>query len=261
MVNSSLSKCLSTFSPISLQEMTAVKLMNRVDTKYVCRLDQLPDILLRASNANYLVQEVEGSRIASYFTTYYDTDNLEMYLRHHDRQLTRQKIRIRTYQDTNETFLEVKRKLNIGRTKKKRIRIGDVTSSEEQIRAFLMAKSDYVWENLHPTLQTNFQRITLVNEVRTERLTIDMNLQFAGLDTNETSGQEVKTLGEGNAVIIELKRDGMETSEMQHILQELRIKPMKISKYCMGIVLTHDDVKKNRFKSKLRKVDKLMQTL
>ena len=130
MENSTLSKCLSTYSPISLDEMESVKLMNRVDTKYVCHESQLPAILAQAAE-NYRVQEVAGKRVATYDTVYYDTDGLEMYLRHHDQQLTRRKVRIRTYLDTGAEFLEIKKKNNRGRTKKKRIEVnGDAALND-----------------------------------------------------------------------------------------------------------------------------------
>ena len=103
MVNSILSKCLSTYSPISLDEMDSVKLMNRVDTKYVCHEAQIPAIL-EAAKDDYRVQEVIGKRIATYDTVYYDTDGLEMYMRHHDQQLNRRKVRIRTYMDTGAEY-------------------------------------------------------------------------------------------------------------------------------------------------------------
>ena len=108
------------FEPISLAQMESVKLMNRIDTKYAVSRAVLPAIL-EAAKADYYVQEIDGKRIATYDTMYYDTESLDMYVRHHDRQLVRQKIRIRQYVDSDLTFLEIKRKNNKGRTKKKRI--------------------------------------------------------------------------------------------------------------------------------------------
>ena len=87
--------CLSQFSPISLSEMESVKLMNRIDTKYAVPLSVLPSILEMAKE-EYYAQEIDGKRIATYDTMYYDTEDMDMYLRHHDRQLVRQKIRART---------------------------------------------------------------------------------------------------------------------------------------------------------------------
>ena len=64
----------------------------------------------------------------------------------------------------------------------------------------------------------------------------------------------------GDLVVIELKRDGNCPSEMLDILRQLRIKPTKMSKYCIGIALTNAEVKNNRFRPKLRLLDKMKQT-
>ncbi len=244
MVNSILSKCLSTYSPISLDEMESVKLMNRVDTKYVCHEAQIPAIL-EAAKDDYRVQEVIGKRIATYDTVYYDTDGLEMYMRHHDQQLNRRKVRIRTYMDTGAEYLEVKKKNNRGRTKKKRIDYKTDTATD-----FIAKHTPYNWSDLHPAERTAFERITLVNKEKTERLTMDFNLRFEAMTSHEKADL-------GPTVIIELKRDGLKPSKMQHILRDLRIFPMKISKYCIGVSMTIPQVKHNRFKEKLVKLNKL----
>jgi hypothetical protein len=57
-------------------------------------------------------------------------------------------------------------------------------------------------------------------------------------------------------VIVELKQDGMCYSPMKQIMLDLRVKKLKVSKYCIGVVLTTPEVKSNRFKRKLRQVRK-----
>ena len=37
----------------------------------------------------------------------------------------------------------------------------------------------------------------------------------------------------------------------------MRIRPFKVSKYCIGTCLTQPSVKQNRFKKKLRRMEKL----
>ena len=253
------------FEPISLAQMESVKLMNRIDTKYAVPRAVLP-LILEAAKADYFVQEIDGKRIATYDTMYYDTEELDMYVRHHDRQLVRQKIRVRQYVDSNLTFLEIKRKNNKGRTSKKRITVpgfaitADTPSvlkhkrkDDEQVTVagFIDAKSRYEWSEITPHLWTKFHRITLVNKAKTERLTIDMDLIW----DNVVSGEK-KTFAE--LVIIELKRDGNVPSKMTHIMLDHRIHPLKISKYCIGTALTTPSIKKNRFKSKIRKITKLL---
>ena len=165
--------------------MESVKLMNRIDTKYAVSLSVLP-ALLKAAKEDYFAQEIDGKRISTYDTMYYDTESLDMYIRHHDRQLVRQKIRVRQYVESDLTFLEIKRKNNKGRTKKKRIAVpgfditgetfGEAKREVWSVEDFIAAKSRYVWSELSPHLSTKFHRITLVNKAKTERLTIDMDL-------------------------------------------------------------------------------------
>lgn len=252
---------LSQFCPISLAEMESVKLMNRIDTKYVVTIRQLPVILQMAKN-DYYAQEINGVRLATYDTIYYDTDSLDMYIRHHDRQLVRQKIRIRQYVDSKLTFLEIKRKNNKGRTKKKRITIPGFNPAPDTIghgkenisvADFVAAKSQYTWNCISPKLRTAFSRITLVNKAKTERLTIDLNLLWDNQVTDEQKSY-------ADLVIIELKRNGNVPSPMLHIMQSLRIRPLKISKYCIGTALTTPHLKRNRFKAKIRKIEKLLNT-
>ena len=257
--------CLSQFSPISLSEMEGVKLMNRIDTKYAVPIAVLPSILEMAKK-EYYAQEIDGKRIATYDTMYYDTEDMDMYLRHHDRQLVRQKIRVRQYVDSNLTFLEIKRKNNKGRTKKKRIVVPgfDICAEtksilkhkrrpdeEVTVAGFIDTKSRYTWDSISPHLWTKFHRITLVNKAKTERLTIDMDLVW----DNVVSGE---VMSFSDLVIIELKRDGNVPSRMTDIMLAHRVHPFKISKYCIGTALTTPGLKRNRFKKKIRSIVKLL---
>lgn len=248
-----LHKLLDTFEPISLEEMDVVKLMNRVDTKYIASRSQLADIL-RMAQKDYFAQQIDGKRITQYDTLYYDTPELSMYIRHHDRHLVRQKVRIRTYVDSDGlTFLEIKDKNNKGKTKKKRIAVSDqgvLLHPDEEVSAFMTKRCWYEWRELLPELRTAFSRITLVNKGKTERLTIDLNLVWSNVQTGIDKTYE-------DLVIIELKRDGNTYSPMLRIMNELRIKPMKISKYCVGTALTNESVKRNRFKAKIRKIERI----
>jgi len=104
---------------------------------------------------------------------------------------------------------------------------------------------------LREKLENRFDRITLVNNRKTERLTIDTNLRFHNLVT----GQNCDLTG---IAIIELKRDGLIDSPILALLQQLRIMPSGFSKYCMGSALTNPQLKRNLFKVRLRMVDRLL---
>ncbi len=233
--------------------MGKVKLMNRVDTKFLVTSEQLSEILIML-NKKYYVQSVDDKLIANYNTLYYDTPDVKMYVEHHNRKLTRQKLRARIYTDSGIAFCEIKNKNNKGRTKKKRINIqtGDFYKmlENQEARNFIIENLRYDINNLFPQLENKFERITLVNYEKTERLTIDMNVRLINLVTKREACIP-------RLVIIELKQDGLCKSFFRDVLMELRIKPKKISKYCLGTVLTNSNVKINRFKPKLRYIEKL----
>ncbi len=249
---------LGSYAPISLAEMERVKLMNRIDTKYILPRSILPSILQDAQDA-YFVQEIDDNYIASYDTLYYDTPDLEMYMLHHDRHLVRQKIRVRRYVESDLTFLEIKRKTNKGRTKKKRVRVDGFAlhhdmqgygKTEMPVGAFIDQYSNYHLVHLSPHLRTLFQRITLVNKTQKERLTIDINLRWE----NQITGNKAEY---PDLVILELKSDGHIRTKMAEILLAHHIHPFKISKYCVGTVLTTPHIKHNRFKTKIRRIEKM----
>jgi len=243
--------------PITLEEMDSIKLLNRVDSKFLTTEKTLERALEMAADKGYRALVIEGSKISPYDTLYYDTPELRMYTEHRRGKLTRKKVRVRTYVATGITFLEIKRKNNKGRTKKKRIQVpaGEMSDFRADAEAcgFLLEKSGYEVGEIAPKLYTRFRRITLVNPEKTERLTIDMSLEFENFE----SGAK-KSLGP--AVIIELKQDGLADSRIRHILSELRVKPVRISKYCIGTSLAVPSALPGRFRGKIHYIEKLIGT-
>lgn len=249
-----LDEVLPAMAPISLEEMNSVKLMNRTDTKYLLNR-RILDSLAEHWSSSFYVQEVSGSRIAHYRTLYFDTSDAMTYTIHHNQHLHRQKIRQREYVDTGTVFCEVKNKVNTGRTKKKRMEIpatewGSLYNLPEMAQ-FLKEKVWLTQESLTPRLQNRFSRITLVNKAKTERVTIDSEIRFQ----HKINGREAEVPG---LVIVEVKQDGNQPSDFKRILQEARVQQRGLSKYCLGMLLTDDNIKYNRFKDKIRYVSKLI---
>ena len=241
---------IQTFAPITLAEMSSVKLMNRTDTKFVTTLPRLMQLLEMARD-DYFVQDIDGERNMLYDTTYFDTLHFDMYQLHQTGHAGRQKIRFRTYVSSHLQFMEVKTKNNKGRTKKKRIEVGDMDLTDPTKREFLSQTLHYDVDQLQAHTHNFFRRITLVNRAKTERLTIDTSLQFHNLLTGEDRDM-------GPLVIIELKRDGLVFSPVLNMLRQLRIHPHGFSKYCMGAAMTNDALPLHRFKFKLRDIDKIL---
>ncbi len=242
---------LSQMDPISLEQMSGIKLMNRIDTKYLVDVRRLPALLDKAKS-DYYVQEIAGKRKAFYRTLYWDTADADMYTIHHDRKLNRQKIRVREYVESNLTFLEIKNKSNKGRTKKIRISVAneDIKSQTESVD-FINEKANYGIDEISGRLRNQFSRITLVNKGKTERLTIDVNIKFDNCVTGNKN-----TIP--NLCIVEVKRDGNVYSPFTSYMADFRIKKKSISKYCLGMILTDPSLKQNRFKMKLRYIEKML---
>ena len=246
-----LRRILDDFDTISLDEMGKVKLMNRIDTKYVVSVAQLMSILSSMKD-NYRIQVVESQEIASYRTVYFDTENAIMYLMHQNGRKTREKIRVRTYVDSALTFLEVKNKNNHGRTKKTRITVQSTeTLAQDGADDFLSTNAWYRLSELSPRLENQFGRITLVDKNLTERLTIDLGISFI----NKKNGRKASL---PEIAVVELKREGLKPSFALDVLKNNRIQKASFSKYCMGCALTDDTLKQNLFKPKIRNIHKVL---
>lgn len=247
-----ISESLSRMQPISLDDMKSIRLMNRIDTKFVTSKRQLAQLLTMVSD-KYYVQQVKADRISPYRTTYFDTEDYIQYFQHHNRHSSRTKVRVRTYLSSGDlTFLEVKRKNNHARTKKKRIQIQSLETAfqTEGAAELVFERTGLELSCMHPVVQNEFDRITLVNFGKTERLTIDSNLRFHNLDTAIDCDAD-------NLVVIELKRDGNVFSPIIDILRDLHIQPTGFSKCCLGMCMTDPALKKNNFKQKLRMLEKI----
>lgn len=244
-------KSVEQLAPITLPEMKCIKLMNRTDTKFVTSKAMLVK-LLQLVQGSYFAQHIGENCISHYRTIYWDTDDYHFYTQHQCGHAPRQKVRVRTYMDSLETFLEVKTKNNKKRTKKKRISVPAPDRLGAEGADFVMERTKMPLATMHPALQNQFSRITLVNYGKTERLTIDFNVCFRNFDTARESGT-------ADLVIIELKRDGNVPSPILEILRQLRIKPSGFSKYCIGTVLTNNKIRQNLFKLKLRRISRLIR--
>lgn len=269
---------------LDLDRIAAVRLMNRVDTKYLVDERRCMELLERAAD-QYYVQIIDDCRACRYATLYYDTPQWDMYHLHHNRRLTRQKIRTRTYVETGVTYLEVKNKSNKGRTHKRRMALDRslfaAAATDTAAADFLRREARYAPETLSPSLATRFVRVTLVNRAMTERLTIDFDLHFDNVRAADGGNKDMNGRGNngirgvdngsgpaaaasfghtaslGRLVVIELKQDALAPSPMKQLLAQLRVKPFKLSKYCIGEALTNPLVKHNRFKAKIRAIGKM----
>jgi hypothetical protein len=222
--------------------MDGVKLMDRTDTKFCFNAALLPEVLDRVAPF-YHCLEIKSKRVSTYHTLYYDSSNLMLYMKHHNGELNRYKIRHRTYIDSGTGFLEVKFKNNKGRTIKERIKEETpAISFGGEAYNFLSGELPFSPGLLKPVVWVNYNRITLVNKASAERVTIDIKLEFK-------KDGEIICLDE--LVIAEVKQEKRRASPFLETMKKLHVREGSISKYCFAIAFTHRGIKKNNFKEKL----------
>ena len=239
-----LSTLLSPFETVSLQELDKINLMNRVDTKFVFSLDDLTKILPELING-YRCLQVNSCLLQTYKSLYFDDDKLSFLKAHHNGRVNRFKVRIRNYVESQLYFLEVKHKIK-KRTDKSRIELANFTDeldfTQNQFVQGILQKQ----MNLIPVLWNEFQRITFSGKTMNERLTLDLHLVF---------NQEESNYSMENVVIAELKQADLDrNSPFYQIMKKHGIRPLRVSKYCVGLYSIHGQqkIKGNRFKKKIK---------
>jgi len=240
---------LDPFEPITLQEMDRVKLMNRMDTKFAFRFSEL-NTLLPLLTLNYRVLTIEGTNTPHYESLYFDDERFSFFRDHHNGKGDRFKVRIRKYVESNLFFLEVKHKMK-GRTDKKRNDTDQFNEVLPESDLAFVHKELQANKNLVPTMWNSFQRITLVSKTENERLTLDFNILFEKDGVKKSFKQ---------LVIAELKQEDLNrNSVFYQLMKGQRIRPYRLSKYCLGSVEIYGEekLKFNRFKKKLLYLKKI----
>lgn len=244
-----LKNILNEFTPISLKEMDSVKLMDRTDTKFIFKYDQLPELLNQLKN-DYNILEINKNRISKYESLYFDTIGFDLYHSHHRGKPSRFKVRFRKYVESELHYFEVKFKNNKGRTIKDRVKQKQIDGTiKENAEELLLHKTPLKSDNLEAKIWVNYSRITFVNKFSPERVTIDLNLTFINDEQNKTID---------NLVIAEVKQDKALRSSFILLMKKYHIREGSISKYCFGVISLFEKIKHNNFKPKLILIKKAL---
>jgi hypothetical protein len=244
------SALLNRFDAIHLSEMDHVKLLRRTDTKYLMSEEQLSLALAHLTD-HYRILEVHGRRSQRYETLYFDTQDLALYRQHHSDRRNRYKVRERAYLDSDMTFLEIKHKVNDNTTIKSRVRTPALSLQiARDAEPFLHTHYPYRVDELEAVLLNAFYRITLVSKHSVERITADVGLRFLRDDTR---------ISLAGIAIAEVKQDGFsKDSPFVQQMRALGVRATGFSKYCIGVSMLYPEVKHNRFKPQLGRIDQLL---
>ena len=235
---------LTGFSPISLNEMDSVLLMDRVDTKYIFPTTHLSEVL-GIIPSTYKILEIKNQRSLPYRTIYLDTSDFLFYQEQMRGKLNTYKVRYRIYESTDTSFLEVKFKSNKMRTIKWRInqRLQNCHIDNEAI-SYLSKFLPMHTTSLKPSMISKFDRITLARLETKERITIDTNISFSSID----GAREVT---QPYLAILESKHDDFSNrSSFVRLLKDLNVRSLGFSKYCIGSAMLFDLPRQNDLKPK-----------
>jgi hypothetical protein len=239
---------LNKFESVTLKQLDSVKLQNRMDTKYILSKAQLV-LLLEGIKDDQFVLEIDNNRVFNYKTIYFDTPDFQFYRDHHNGCMNRIKVRSREYVESKLSFYEIKRKLFGTRTDKQRKIIPAIYDEVPLADYNLIQYKRLNNKPIEKKLSNNFKRITLTNKKFTERITIDLEIEF-------DNGKKQIHLPE--LVVIEVKQGKTDVfSNTIQMLKKLRVHESSFSKYVIGVSLLEENIKHNNFKPILLKLNKI----
>jgi hypothetical protein len=212
--------------------LSVAELTTRHDVKYVVPRVALPEIITRLP-AELAVLEINGRRQLSYESTYFDSDDRALYRAHVQGRRKRYKARTRSYHDTGDAMLEVKLKGRRDETVKMRLpypyeQRADLTPEGRTFVELVVAETyDEPIPRLIPVMTTAYHRATLVDLVRGTRVTLDAGLTWSGAGGGRRAD---------DIALIETKSTSG-PGPVDAVLRSLAVRPVRVSKYCVGVAL------------------------
>lgn len=232
---------------VSLAEInSSAALQARKDRKYIVPRAVL-DGLLEERRDDLRALVIGGARTFQYESVYFDTPDLLAYLSAAHGRPSRFKVRTRTYVDSGQCMLEVKKRDRTGMTVKSRLpyEVADRSRLTPEALAFLgrfEAVAPFT-PALSRTLTTRYRRTTLLEASTASRITIDTDLECI------TADGEWLTLPD--LVLVETKTSGRPCAT-DRLLWAAHFRPRKVSKYCTGMAALYPDLPANKWNRVLK---------
>lgn len=235
-------------APISLPELVErAALLHRVDRKYVVPVEVahgLGDVV----PVDTRVLEIGGRRRFSYRSVYLDTPDYQSFHVSGRSRRRRWKVRSREYVDTGTSWLEVKTRAARGVTLKQRIEHPDAEASgltPEGLEFVGSIIGTEVASVLRPVLVTRYDRTTFFLPASSSRTTIDVDLGWTSLRTQGDLHRRARA-------IVETKT-GSTPSEVDRLLWARGYRPVRISKFGVGLAALHPDLPRLKWHRALTK--------
>jgi hypothetical protein len=222
------------FEPVALGELDArVALQRRVDQKYLLPWERFAELAIELRDSHEAL-EIDGLRMFSYSSVYFDTPDLLCFRDHVEGRQPRFKVRTRRYHESDACSFEVKVKLEDEETVKENLEYdpadhGRITPEARRFLDEVIQRNTgrAAPDDLEPALTTRFRRGTLGARDGTDRITIDFELRL------ERPDGDAICLGPDH-VVVETKSEAGE-GRCDRLLQRAGMAPISPSKYRLGI--------------------------
>lgn len=215
-----------------------------MDYKFICPAF-ISEELIELLKNEYEILEINGHRLFTYNTTYFDTPHLFTYHEHHRQKASRFKIRFRTYLETNSSVLEIKWKNGKGKTSKSRLATHELPVDLTEHQAFFSENGILNTSDFKQQLNMSYQRISFIHKTGNEKITLDFNLQASN------TRQQIDF---PELLIVEVKAPEKQKAGSLHYLKKLGQREGGLSKYCLGIIALQPTIKHNLFKPLYSKI-------
>jgi hypothetical protein len=217
-------------------------LLNRKELKFIVPIALLDTILNECKDDYYLLKISEES-VFKYNTNYFDTLDLKLYFDHHHGKGNRFKIRERVYVKSDLKYVEIKSKTNKNQTVKSRKEIKNWLEAKD----FIQDHTAILASDLHQSLYSEYNRITLLHKEKKEKVTLDFDLIF---------GEKQQSIQYNAIVIAEVKAEKMTKIHFNEIMKKHKIRSGSVSKYCLGLISLNPQLKMNNFKMMFNQIQK-----
>jgi hypothetical protein len=201
--------------------------------------------------ADHQVLDIDGRRVFGYLSIYFDTPGLGAYRAHLQRRRKRFKIRTRTYVDSGACMLEMK----LAGPRDATIKIRAPYPEDDRGRLSAPALAQLAgWladvydatlpEALDVTLTTVYRRATFFSLEEQSRVTCDVGLVC------DAEGRTLRV--RDDHVLVETK-GGPTGSRADRVLRQHGVRPVAVSKYCVGVAAAHPELPSNPWHPTLRR--------
>lgn len=236
---------LDRFPVATADQIAGRDLQRRREVKFVTEAETALKMLATLSS-HYAVMMAGTRRVASYRSLYFDTPTLDLFHAHRRGRRVRYKVRIRHYLDRCVSALEVKARRSdlVSHKVRRSRRYGDSWLGSHD-RDFIATICPFT--ALHEQAWVDYRRVSLLNMVGEERVTIDLDLCM------RRAAKERRLPG---LAVIEVKQPVLDRhTAVVAALRAMRVREGWASKYCTAVMLTTASVRAHRLREGMRALE------